>query len=143
MHGTDPRFGTRKLPTKMIAAKKVKSLRTALDERKATTEAELANLREELRDLGGDSDDENGSVGNHLADDGSNVQEQERILRVESDLQGILTQINEAYERMDQGSYGTCARCGKPIAEERLEYLPFVAYCIECQTILERQNGGM
>ncbi len=127
----------------MIAAKKLKSLRTGLDERKATTETELANLREELRELGGDSDDENGSVGNHLADDGSNVQEQERILRVESDLQGILMQINEAYERMDEGTYGTCARCGNPIAEERLEYLPFVAYCIECQSIIERQNGGM
>jgi DnaK suppressor protein len=143
MRDTDPRFGTRRLPTKMIAAKKVKTLRAALDERKATTEAELANLQEELRALGGDSDDENGSVGNHLADDGSNVQEQERILRVEADLQGVLTQINEAYGRMDDGSYGTCARCGNPIAEERLEYLPFVAYCIECQTILERQNGGM
>jgi DnaK suppressor protein len=126
----------------MIAENKLKSLRAALDERKATTEAELANLREELRDLGGDSDDENGSVGNHLADDGSNVQEQERILRVEADLQGILGQINEAFERMDEGTYGTCARCGKEIAEERLEYLPFVSYCITCQAEIERQNGG-
>jgi DnaK suppressor protein len=126
----------------MIAAKTLKSLRAALDERKATTETELANLREELRNLGVDSDDENGSVGNHLADDGSNVQEQERILRVEADLQDILGQINEAYQRMDQGTYGICARCGKEIAGERLEYLPFVAYCITCQTEIERQNGG-
>ncbi len=126
----------------MIAARKLKSLRSALDERKATTETELANLREELRDLGGDSDDENGSVGNHLADDGSNVQEQERILRVEADLTVILGQINDAFERMDKGTYGVCARCEKPIAEERLEYLPFVAYCIDCQAFLERQYGG-
>jgi RNA polymerase-binding transcription factor DksA len=126
----------------MIAAKKLKSLRSSLDERKATTETELANLREELRALGGDSDDENGSVGNHLADDGSNVQEQERILRVEADLQSIFGQINDAYERMDEGTYGICARCGKEIAEERLEYLPFVAYCIDCQSIIERENGG-
>lgn len=127
----------------MITATKLESLRAALNERKATTEAELANLREELRDLGGDSDDENGSVGNHLADDGSNVQEQERILRVEADLQTILGQINEAFGRMDDGTYGICARCGKPIAEERLEYLPFVSYCITCQAEMERQNGGM
>ena len=126
----------------MIAAKKLKSLRSSLDERKATTETELANLREELRALGGDSDDENGSVRNHIADDGSNVQEQERILRVEADLQSIFGQINDAYERMDEGTYGICARCGKEIAEERLEYLPFVAYCIDCQSIIERENGG-
>ena len=128
---------------KMVAARKLKSLRAALDERKATTESELANLREELRDLGGDSDDENGSVGNHLADDGSNVQEQERILRVEADLKSILGQINDAFGRMDEGTYGICARCGKPIAPERLEYLPFVAYCIDCQAIVERQVGGI
>ena len=127
----------------MVAARKLKSLRTALDERKATTESELTNLQVELRDLGGDSDDENGSVGNHLADDGSNVQEQERILRVEADLKIILGQINDAYERMDNGTYGICARCEKPIAEERLEYLPFVAYCIDCQAYLERQNGSI
>ncbi len=126
----------------MIAAKKLKSMRASLDERKVTTETELANLQEELRALGGDSDDENGSVGNHLADDGSNVQEQERILRVEADLRSILGQINDAYGRLDEGTFGICARCGKEIAEERLEYLPFVAYCIDCQSNIERQNGG-
>lgn len=128
--------------TTMPSATKLKTLRAALDERKVTTESELANLRSELRVLGGDSEDERGSLGNHLADDGSNVQEQERILRVEGDLQMMLGQINEAFERMDDGTFGTCARCGKPINEERLEYLPFVAYCIDCQTIIERQNGG-
>ena len=127
----------------MIAATKLSSLRAALDERKATTETELANLHEELRALGGDSDDENGSVGNHLADDGSYVQEQDRILRVEADLTSILNQINDAFDRIDNGTYGVCARCEKPIAEERLEYLPFVAYCIDCQAFLERQNGAL
>ncbi len=126
----------------MPSATKLKTLRLALTERKATTEAELANLRSELRALSGDSEDERGSLGNHLADDGSNVQEQERILRVEGDLRMMLGQINEAFERMDAGTYGACARCGKPIDEERLEYLPFVAYDIDCQIIIERQTGG-
>ncbi len=117
-------------------------LRAALTDRKAATEADLENLARELRELGGDNGDEGGSLGNHLADDGSNVQEQERIIRVDGDLRAMLVQIDDAFERMDAGTYGTCARCGKPIAAERLEYVPFVAYCIDCQAIVERQNGG-
>jgi len=116
--------------------------RTALSERKAATEADLENLARELRELGGDNGDEGGSLGNHLADDGSNVQEQERIIRVDGDLRAMLVQIDDAFERMDAGTFGICARCGEPIAAERLEYVPFVAYCIDCQAIVERQNGG-
>lgn len=126
----------------MSTPTRLDSLREALVERKATVEGELKHLEAELRDLGGANDNERGSLGNHLADDGSNVQEQERILRVEGDLRNVLGQINEAFERMDAGTYGICQRCGKPIAEERLEYVPYVAYCIDCQAIIERQNGS-
>jgi len=118
------------------------ALRAALIERKATTETDLENLARELRELGVDSSEERGSLGNHLADDGSNMQEQERILRVDGDLRAMLGQIDEAFQRMDDGTFGTCARCGEPIGQERLEYLPFVAYCIDCQAIVERENGG-
>ena len=38
------------------------------------------------------------------------------------------------------GTFGTCVRCGKPIAAGRLEALPWAAYCIECQRIVDR--GG-
>jgi len=118
------------------------ALRAALIERKATTETDLENLARELRELGVDSSEERGSLGNHLADDGSNMQEQERILRVDGDLRAMLGQIDEAFQRMDDGTFGTCARCVEPIGQERLEYLSFVAYCIDCQAIVERENGG-
>ena len=34
-----------------------------------------------------------------------------------------------------------CQRCGKPIGEERLEAFPYVAYCIECQSLIEREQA--
>jgi RNA polymerase-binding transcription factor DksA len=34
-----------------------------------------------------------------------------------------------------------CQRCGKPIGEERLEAFPYVAYCIECQSLVERDQA--
>ena len=41
--------------------------------------------------------------------------------------------IDAALDRIAQGRYGLCARCGEPIAEARLEAVPHAALCQECQ----------
>ncbi len=43
-----------------------------------------------------------------------------------------LTQIESALARIDAGTFGLCASCGKPIAQERLEALPWATDCIDC-----------
>ena len=116
-------------------------LRNSLEERKAQIEGDVSYMADEIRALGVDQDDENGSLGNHIAEDGANVSEAERLVIVSEDLQNILNQVNSALERMDEGTYGVCLRCRKPIALARLEAFPYVAYCIECQEILERQQA--
>lgn len=52
----------------------------------------------------------------------------------------LQTQIREALERLDTGKYGVCERCGKEINPRRLEALPYVTLCLDCQSIVER--GG-
>jgi DnaK suppressor protein len=125
----------------MINARKRNKLRTLLEERRSEIEGSVSSMAEEIRDLGTDQDDENGSLGNHIADDGANVAEAERIVTVTEDLQDILAQVNGALERMDEGTYGICQRCGRPIGEERLEAFPYVAFCIECQSAIEREQA--
>ena len=39
---------------------------------------------------------------------------------------------------IDDGTFGTCGRCGKPISEERLEAMPYATLCIECKRLEER-----
>jgi DnaK suppressor protein len=121
--------------------RKQQKLRTALQERKTAIENDVSYMAEEMRSIGIEQDDENGSLGNHIAEDGSSVTEAERIITVTEDLQAILAQVNAALERMNEGTYGVCNRCGKPIAEERLEAFPYVAYCISCQSLLEREQA--
>jgi DnaK suppressor protein len=116
-------------------------LKERLKERKTEIENDVSFMSNEMRSIGIDQDDENGSVGNHIADDGSNVTEAERIVTVTEDLQYILAQVNAALERMDEGSYGVCMSCGRQINEERLEAFPYVAYCIECQSRIEREQA--
>ncbi|MBW3632451.1 MAG: TraR/DksA family transcriptional regulator, partial [Chloroflexi bacterium] len=55
--------------------------------------------------------------------------------------QQILNQVNAALERMNNGNYGECQRCGNPIGAERLEAFPYVAYCIECQSSIEHEQA--
>jgi RNA polymerase-binding protein DksA len=117
------------------------TLRKRLEERRAEIEDDMSYMAAEMRSIGVDQDEENGSLGNHIADDGSNVAEAERIVTVSEDLQQILVQVNGALERMNNGNYGVCQRCGKLISKERLEAFPYVAYCIDCQSLVERDQA--
>ncbi|WP_374977178.1 TraR/DksA family transcriptional regulator [Microbacterium trichothecenolyticum] len=48
-----------------------------------------------------------------------------------------IEQITAALNRISQGTYGSCTRCGEQIAPARLEVLPYAAACIECQSHAE------
>lgn len=49
-----------------------------------------------------------------------------------------LKDIDEALERLDEGTYGICIDCGREISEKRLEAVSFTLYCMECQQEKER-----
>jgi DnaK suppressor protein len=48
-----------------------------------------------------------------------------------------LQKIDDALRRLEEGSYGTCAECGREISEARLRALPFALLCIEDQERVE------
>lgn len=70
----------------------------------------------------------------------SQVFEQQRDLALRDKNAQHLVDVEAAIARLDDGTYGTCLRCGRPIAPERLDALPWAAHCIECQRIVGR--GG-
>jgi DnaK suppressor protein len=49
----------------------------------------------------------------------------------------VVEQITAALNRITQGTYGRCTRCGRQIAPARLEVIPYAAACIECQSHAE------
>ena len=53
----------------------------------------------------------------------------------------MVADIDQALLRIDEGSYGQCARCGKPIDERRLEALPTARYDAACQAAIEQAMG--
>jgi len=49
----------------------------------------------------------------------------------------LIEEINEALQRIEDGTYGQCVRCGKPLDEERLKAMPTAKYDAECQAAIE------
>ena len=50
----------------------------------------------------------------------------------------LLASIDGALARIDEGSYGVCANCGRTISRERLDALPYATKCIDCKRLEER-----
>ncbi len=75
---------------------------------------------------------------NHLADSATATLDREIDYTLEENAENLLRAIDEALERIENGNYGKCERCGQQIAEERLEAIPHATRCIDCQRLVER-----
>jgi len=61
------------------------------------------------------------------------------LLRIRDRERKLLVKIDEAMERLEDGTYGKCESCGGPIGVERLKARPVTTFCIECK---ESQEEG-
>ncbi len=85
-------------------------------------------------------------AGQESADDGTedivdranNAYNRELMFSLSDTERNTLLQIENALKRMDEGSYGRCANCGKNIALPRLEALPWARFCVDCQELAEK-----
>ncbi|MEI7744557.1 MAG: TraR/DksA C4-type zinc finger protein [Chloroflexota bacterium] len=63
----------------------------------------------------------------------THVFEQQRDLALRDHARAHLAAIEDALRRLDAGAFGRCTACGRDIAPERLEAVPWAALCIDCQ----------
>ncbi len=61
-------------------------------------------------------------------------------LRIRDRERKLIKKIQEALERIDDGTFGTCEVCEEEIGEARLRARPVTTYCIDCKTEQERQE---
>ena len=64
--------------------------------------------------------------------------QQEQSLLVNE--QALLTEVQSALKRIENGTYGKCIDCGQPIPEKRLEAIPWAARCVKDEERLEERN---
>src|SRR5437764_595465 len=70
----------------------------------------------------------------HLADLANDHFEQEVAAGLLQNEQALLGAIEVAMDRVEDGTYGKCIRCGKEIPEERLKAVPYASRCVACET---------
>ena len=96
----------------------------------------IAYLHEE--NPGTIEDEEEETFDNHLADSATITFTREMDYSLEENAGHVLSAIDVALGKIDDGTFGLCARCGNPIAEERLEAMPYATKCIDCKRLEER-----
>jgi RNA polymerase-binding transcription factor DksA len=83
---------------------------------------------------------DSGGTRGHSAEEADAMADAERSDLVLGNSRTLLVQVRAALQRLDDGTYGFCRRCGKPIDARRLEALPYAEYDLECQEIVERET---
>lgn len=79
------------------------------------------------------------SAGDDQADTGTKTFEREQEITLANAILERITQVERALERLDEGSYGWCERCGNPIPVERLAAFPSATLCVSCKQLEERR----
>ena len=102
---------------------------TDLPLRRAQLEKRLADLDERLHEIEDELESHNDRDWEEMAlqREGDEVLEGMGLSG-----QAEMRQIKAALQRMDEGEYGACVKCGEEISEERLDLLPFTPFCRKC-----------
>lgn len=117
----------------------LEKFRKLLEEERARAASEISSLQR--MDSSASESQETGELSDydqHPADQATETFERERDLAMEDTEQVVLRESEVALKKIDDGTYGTCERCGKMISAARLEAIPYTPYCIDCA---ERLSG--
>ena len=115
----------RELRERLLAERK--DLQAQYDELEESTFS--ANQSELTGEMGFDEE---------YADAGSATFEREKDLSLVNNLRDLMERIDKALVKIDEGTYGLCDRCGKPIEKLRLKALPYANLCIKDKQAEER-----
>jgi RNA polymerase-binding transcription factor DksA len=99
-------------------------------------QARLDSIRADIVDDGNIDDDDaqeigEDAAGQHPADAASELEARTQDIGLLEQVEGELRDVEQALERLDQGTYGQCEVCGRPIPDERLEAYPTARFDVE------------
>jgi DnaK suppressor protein len=129
---------TAKAATKRArTAAETKKIREALLERREELQADYDRTLAEITELqrGRLTD----SAGDDQADTGTKTFEHEQEITLANNLLDRITQVERAIDRLGEGNYGYCERCGNAIPVERLAAFPSATLCVSCKQLEERR----
>ncbi|MBF9134610.1 TraR/DksA C4-type zinc finger protein [Plantactinospora sp. S1510] len=124
-------------PRTARSAAETEKIRAALAARRDELRGEYDQTLSEITEL--QRDRLTDSAGDDQADTGTKTFEREQEISLANSILERITQVERALERLDEGSYGWCERCGNPIPVERLAAFPSATLCVSCKQLEERR----
>lgn len=113
-------------------AKQLKKFKKQLEEMKANIIADVEQTLSEMTNQNGNVPDPN---------DRATIESDRNFeLRIRDRERKLMNKIEEALDRIEDGTYGFCEDCGEDIAVKRLEARPVAKFCIECKTKQEQRE---
>jgi DnaK suppressor protein len=134
---------TRSAATARAATKRTRStaetekIQVALVERRDELQSEYDTTIAEITEL--QRDRLTDSAGDDQADTGTKTLEREQEITLANNLLERINQVERAIERLGEGNYGYCERCGNAIPVERLAAFPSATLCVSCKQLEERR----
>ena len=114
-----------------LTTQEIGELRSRLESEREELNAQLTTIEDQA--FAATQSDISGDVGvdDESADAGTATFEREKELSIEQNVRDLIQKIDRALKRIDDGTYGICERCGKPIEKARIKALPYVDLCIK------------
>lgn len=114
-----------------LTKKEIGEMRVRLTEERVGLHEQLTTIEDQS--FASTQSDMSGDVGldDESADAGTATFEREKDLSIENNVRDLIQKIDRALKRIDEGTYGVCDRCGKPIEKARVRALPYVDLCIK------------
>jgi len=119
------------------SAAETEKIREALTQRRDELQEEYGQTLSDITEL--QRERLTDSAGDDQADTGTKTFEREQEITLANAILERITQVERALERLDEGSYGWCERCGNPIPVERLAAFPSATLCVSCKQLEERR----
>jgi DnaK suppressor protein len=133
--GTSPVRKRKPLKSPLRAAQ-LRQFRRLLLEKRRELVGDMTGIEAEA--LGADRQEVKGDISDHPADAGTDNFEQEFSLGLLQSERGLLAEIDEALERIENRTFGICLGTGKPISRARLKARPWAKYGIEYARMVEK-----
>ncbi len=104
--------------------------KTLLKEREQIV-GEVKQIYESSKEMGQDGIQD-------IGDEAANIYNKQILLSLTENERNRLKEVDEALDRIGNGTYGICEECGGPIGLKRLDVRPVAKYCVPCLTKLEK-----
>jgi RNA polymerase-binding protein DksA len=150
------RSAAKKAPVRKPAAKKATRRpatpkphnfdRKTLDRIRGQLRGELEGLERQQAELDDSSDVSQSDMASEMgvdedfADAGTATFDRERDFSIRNNISDLIGQVTRALEKIDEGTYGSCEHCGRPINSARLQALPHALLCMDCKRRDERSR---